>query len=260
MKIITNPTVEIVAATQFRGHSVFKIPADGDDATRTSSFAAKGCYDSYGENGRSNEANQQQIIQTRHGSVLEHVSASLFITGISRALSLELNRHRHLAISQRSTRYTEEADASLVLEPYYATLWERKQSEPHTMSLGELDLINGHLGTARIAFQRYQTEVEILEGLNPRGLKGVELRKWARGKARNILPHGLETRGTWTGNLRTWRHVIEMRTERVAEEEIRRLGVAIVAALVEYAPLYFADYETEIINGFAEFTTPYRKV
>jgi thymidylate synthase (FAD) len=258
--VITSPTVEIIAATQFRGHSVFKIPADGDDATKTSSFAAKGCYDSYGESGRSNEANQKQIIQTRHGSVLEHVSCSLFITGITRALSLELNRHRHLAISQRSTRYTAEEDCSIVLEPYYAMLYEKKQKEPALLSTKEYGLLTSHLACAKQAVRQYHAEVETLMELNPRGLEGVELRKWARGKARNILPHGLETRGTWTGNLRTWRHVIEMRTERVAEEEIRRLGAEIVRAVREYAPLYFDDYTVENINGIFEYRTEFRKV
>lgn len=260
MKVITQPRVEIVACTEFRGHPEYAIPGDGDAATRTSSFAAKGCYDSFGENGRANAANQRQIIESRHGSVLEHVTASLFIEGITRALSLELNRHRHLAISQRSTRYTAEEDAAIVLDPYYAWLWDVKSTTPHVLSAVESDLINGHVSVAEQAVSRYREEVEMLMQLNPNSLTGTELRKWARGKARNILPHALETRGTWTGNLRTWRHFIEMRSDRHAETEIRRLAAVVADVLIGWAPLYFADYKIEVVNGIPEYQTEYRKI
>lgn len=260
MNVITSPKVEIIAATKFLGHSVYKLPSYGDDATRTGSFAAKGCYDSFGAEGRANAANQKQIIESRHGSVLEHVSASLFIEGITRALSLELNRHRHLSISQRSTRYTAEEDCAIVLEPYYAELYARKHNEPATMSAKEYSLITAHLVMAQRVIDQYKYEVETLMELNPRKLEGVELRKWARGKARNILPHSLETRGTWTGNLRTWRHFIEMRSERFAEAEIRRLAAEVFKMLSAWAPLYFADYTAGVVDGIPEYHTEFRKI
>lgn len=260
MNVLTSPKVELIAATKFYGHTEFEIPDDGDDATRLCSFAAKGCYDSFGLEGRANVSNQRQIISSRHGSVLEHANASLFITGITRALSLELNRHRHFGISQRSTRYTAEEDCAIVLEPYYAELYDRLQNEPAGMSGAERALIRNHLTAANIAVGQYQEEVEQLLQLNPRQLEGTELRKWARGKARNILPHALETRGTWTGNLRGWRHFIEMRTDRFAEAEIRRLAAEIARVLMGWAPLYFADYKFEVVDGFPEYVTEYRKI
>lgn len=273
MKIISEPRVEVVAFTTFVGHRDYRIPDDGDGAVRTCAFAAKGCYDSFGEKGRANVVNQETIIASGHGSVLEHFSISVFIEGITRALSLELNRHRHFAVSQRSTRYTAEEDAAIVLDPYYAELWAR-YGEPTVMHYEEQDaewyegtttepeeaLIVGHLNSCLSSIGRYQDEVEALVELNPQRLDGTDLRKWARGKARNLLPHALETRGTWTGNLRAWRHFIELRSERHAEAEIRRLAAVVFAAIQPIAPLYFADYTHEIINGFPEFQTPHRKV
>lgn len=256
MKIITEPTVRVVAHTVFVGHDTYRIPADGDDAIRTCAFAAKGCYDSYGEDGRANAANQATIIESGHGSVLEHFSISLFVEGVTRGLSLEMNRHRHFAISQRSTRYTAEEDAAIVLDPYYARLF----ALDGVLTDEESEILNGHIGSCRLAVAEYQSEVERLIALNPAGLKGTALRKWARGKARNVLPHALETRGTWTGNLRTWRHFLEMRSSRHAEAEIRRLAAAVWEAVEPIAPLYFADYSMEIIDSLPEFTTAYRKV
>lgn len=189
MNILTSPKVELVAATEFRGHTAYAIPLDGDDATRTCSFAAKGCYDSFGVDGRANALNQQQIISSRHGSVLEHVSATLFIEGITRALSLELNRHRHLAISQRSTRYTAEEDCAIVLEPYYAELYDRMQKEPASMSPIERALITGHIQLAKLSVSRYKSEVDLLLRLNPRELRRNRAQEVGAGQgAQHLTP------------------------------------------------------------------------
>lgn len=258
MKIITEPTVTIVGYTQFVPHPEYKIPSDGNDAVKLCSFAGKGCYDSFGENGRSNTENQRAIIESRHGSVVEHYYVSLFIEGITRGLSLELNRHRHFNVSQRSTRYTAEEDTSIVLEPYYAEVYHRCQSGIPSGS--DLDFMHEHLTQIERAFDQYKYEVKKLMERGPVGVTGTALRKWARGKARNVLPHSLETRGTWTGNIRTWRHFIEMRSDRHAEAEIRRLSNRVYNVLYDVIPDYLQDYEVTRVDGFYEYNTKNRKI
>lgn len=279
MKVILEPTVHAVAATQFLGHPIYKIPPDGSDATKLSSFAAKGCYDSFGENGRSNIENQNQVLQTRHGSVLEHFYISLFITGITRGLSIELNRHRHFAISQRSTRYTAEEDAAIVLEPYYAELfrkynpikfgadfdsyrWMSNDWINKDSPASDEVIILDHLSSSNRSILNYQREVKNLIAENPNKLEGTALRKWARGKARNVLPHNLETRATYTANLREWRWILELRSERHAEAEIRRLvSHHIFPVLVSIAPEYFSDFGIgAIVDGIPELVPNYSKV
>ena len=285
MQIILEPTVTVVGHSTFVEHPIYKIPADGDDATKLGSFAAKGCYDSYGESGRANEANQDAVIESLHGSVLEHGTVSLFIEGVTRGLTLELNRHRTFAISQRSTRYTKEEDAAIVLDPYYSELFTRHKivRNPHNPLLSskiggwgqegketynddsiidkEISLIATHLNYAESAINEYQREVEMLIELNPNKLDGFDLRKWARGKARNILPHALETRGTYTNNHRGWRWFIEARSSRHAEPEIRRLAHHVICALRTVAPLYYQDFEiNEIVDGIPEYVPIHKKV
>lgn len=272
MKIITKPTVEVIARPQFIGSSTFEIPDDGNDSVKLGSFSAKVCYDSVGKNGRSNELNQKRIIETAHGSVLEHINYTLYITGITRGLSLESNRHRQLAVSQRSTRYTAEEDAAVVLEPYFATLYEKYESfvnDPtfddisrvDNFNLDELNLLGSHLASLQMAFDAYQRDVAWLMKMNPLNLTGFDLRKWARGKARNVLPHALETRITYTGNLRAWRWFIESRSDKHAEPEIRRLAVEIYKALSVEVPIYFQDFSvTETYDGIDVLVPTYRKV
>lgn len=270
MKILTEPKVTIIAKQVFLGHPEYQIPDDGNDAVKIGAFSAKGCYDSFGKNGRSNEANQLAILEHQHGSVLEHITFTLFIEGISRGLSLESNRHRQLAVSQRSTRYTAEEDAAIVLEPYYATLYEKyrpwlenplKDDVTEDFDIDELNMIIAHITSMEESFHAYQRDVSWLMKKNPLKLEGFDLRKWARGKARNLLPHALETRITYTGNVRAWRWFIESRSDKHAEPEIRRLADKILSVLYKEAPLYFGDFRAlEDYDGIHVWAPTYRKV
>lgn len=270
MKIITHPTVTVVAKQVFLGHPEYDIPDDGNDAIKLGAFCAKSCYDSFGKDGRANEANQRQILAHQHGSVLEHINFTLFIEGISRALSLESNRHRQLAVSQRSTRYTAEEDAAIVLEPYYATLYEKyrpwledpnKDDITSDFDMDELNLLVAHITGMEQSFIAYERDVAWLSKSNPYGYTGFELRKWARGKARATLPHALETRITYTGNVRAWRWFIESRSNEHAEDEIRRLANVILETLRKEAPLYFEDFEnTGNVRGIPVWVPKYHKV
>lgn len=265
MKVITEPTVTLVGHSIFLEHPEYKVPPDGNNFERGLAFATKGCYDSYGEDGRPCLENQRAVIEHMHGSVCEHGVITVFIEGITRALSLELNRHRHLGISQRSTRYVAEEDTALVLEPHMAYLyqfWETWEKD--------VTVLERHIDAFEECLFLYKEQVKMLEESNPMKLSGFDLRKWARGIARNSLPHNVETRVTYTGNIRAWRHVLEARSSRHAEPEIRRLMTPLMEVLKGVAPVYFEDYETtmypleeDVPEGyprFAEFTTPYRKI
>ncbi len=276
MKIITEPKVTLIAKQVFIEHPEYKIPADGNDAVKIGAFAAKGCYDSFGENGRANEVNQRAILEHQHGSVLEHITFTFFIEGITRSLSLESNRHRQLAVSQRSTRYAAEEDSAIVLDPYYAHLVNKHKLEFDEVGMlitpenygelsetaqTEIDLLESHLDHAWMAIDQYQREVKYLMNLNPNKLEGFDLRKWARGKARNILPHSLETRITYTGNVRAWRWFIESRSDKHAEPEIRRLANALFLALNHEARVYFDDFKIdEVVDGIPVWKPTHRKV
>ena len=282
MKVISDSKVELVGHTTFVEHSEYDVPADGVEIERLGAFAAKGCYDSYGIDGRACVENQQEVIEHLHGSVLEHSTATIFIEGVTRALSLELNRHRPFAISQRSTRFTKEEDSAIVLEPYYAEVWNkydlywndsvdaicttREGGRLASMvwdlkSNPELELVIDFINAAYDSVFCYGEQVEGLIAMNPLQLEGFGLRKWARGKARNILPHALETRGTYTANFRAWRWFIEVRSSRHAEPEIRRLAEKVYAVLKPLAPVYFADFQLkEIVDGIPEYAPKHHKV
>ena len=290
VKVILEPKVTVVSKVNFLEHPEYKVPDDGDNFTRLGAFAAKGCYDSFGEEGRANKDNQLAILEYRHGSVLEHLNITLFIEGITRGCSLELNRHRMFSISQRSTRYVAEEEAAIVLEPFFARLFrklepkfddfdnrfraasyptadelveaqEKKGDDPIWRRLRDSRLLLQHLNSQCNSVFTYQDQVEDLMKMNPYELEKFDLRKWARGKARNLLPHGIETRGTYTSNVRGWRWFIESRSEANAETEIRSLANKVLLALREVAPLYFEDFKSrETYEDVPEWKPTYNKV
>ncbi len=57
----------------------------------------------------------KMVMKMGHLSILEHVSFTFLITGISRACSHQLVRHRLASFSQRSQRYIDEADFDYVV-------------------------------------------------------------------------------------------------------------------------------------------------
>lgn len=258
---ITQPNVWVLAVPQFFEHPEYRLPEfGGSPSERLIAHAGKGCYDSYGVDGRSVDAHVTQLISTRHGSVLEHASVSLFLEGISRGCSHEIVRHRAgFSYSQRSTRYTREEGANFVLEPFYASLAER---EPASLDLDESALLNSFKMSCERALSDYGNHVEWLMQFAPKEKNGVERRKWARGKARQLLPHALETRMTMTGNLRSWRFFLEERSSPFAEPEIRRLAEAIMLTLEPIAPIVFRDMlENAVeVDGFPHYKPGVSKV
>jgi thymidylate synthase (FAD) len=60
---------------------------------------------------------------------------------------------------------------------------------------------------------------------------------------RRFAPDGVATGLVWTANIRALRHVIEMRTDPGAEEEIRLVFRKIGEIMKAEAPALFGDYE-----------------
>src|SRR5438094_7170254 len=82
--------------------------------------AGRTCYMSFGKGRKANQEYLENILSSKHGSVLEHAVWNLLITGVSRALTHELVRHRAgFGYSQLSPRYVDESEARYVVPPLY---------------------------------------------------------------------------------------------------------------------------------------------
>jgi thymidylate synthase (FAD) len=194
--------------------------------------AGRTCYMSFGKGRKSNQEYLENILSSKHGSVLEHAVWNLLITGVSRSLTHELVRHRAgFGYSQLSQRYVDEGDARYVVPPLYQENKELQQKWQQTIDLIRKAYTELAEATTQYVQQKHPE-------MPPR-----DRRKWARQAARSILPNACETKIFVTGNSRAWRHFLELRGSPHADTEIRLLAVEVYKALKKESPNIFRDIE-----------------
>lgn len=190
-------------------------------------FAGRNCYQSWpNKAGRSNrDYLQQQIIEKKHGSVLEHASVTFHIRGVSRSLLAELSRHRHLSFSVLSQRYVDEANSPAIGPPDFQTLNDPEINE----------MLAAQEASQRRAYERLVARAVSL-GMG---------RKSARGASRSVLGNFWETQIVVTGNHRAWREVLLQRLAPGADTEIRNLSGELLRQLSGVAPALYEDIMKE---------------
>lgn len=186
-------------------------------------FAGRLCYESFdlpNEDTKTNSKYVQSIVAKQHESVLEHVSVTFYVEGVSRSLSHELIRHRHLSFSELSQRYVNMEDARQVIPPAYREVADFPETVPLREEYRE----------------KYEYNVEVLR-------ESGFGRKAAREAARSGLPNSTETKLVVSGNLRAWRDVLKKRYSASADAEIRIFARNVLEILDEHYPDVFADIE-----------------
>lgn len=238
---ITKPSVYLVGRQLVAGEEVARFLEDEGMAFTTDAAAAaevlteiagRTCYMSFGKGRKSNREYLENILSSKHGSVLEHAVWCLLITGVSRALTHELVRHRAgFGYSQLSQRYVDESEARYVVPPLYQENPELRQKWQQTIEC----IRKAYADLAEATTQHVQQQHPEMA---PR-----DRRKWARQAARSILPNATETKIFVTGNSRAWRHFLELRGSPHADTEIRLLAIEVCRVFKKEAPNIFQDIE-----------------
>ena len=135
----------------------------------------------------------------------------------------ELVRHRAgSAFSQESLRYVRLTDIGFRVPPALEPLRER------VLSIVE-------------QLEEFQRTAAGELGIDAEGVP-FHVKKEVTSALRRLAPIGLSTDIVWTANVRTLRHVIEMRTAAGAEEELRLVFDAIARIMQAEAPGLFQDF------------------
>ncbi len=233
-------SVALIALTDFVRPDDVPWETDAEGGEALVEFAGRACYQSWDKpNPRTatNAGYLRHLLAVGNFSVLEHASASFYVTGISRSCSHELIRHRHFSFSQLSQRSVSERDARMVVPPAI--------DADETLR----DLFREATDESRAAYDRLLTALEAAAGPDA---PAVVAGKQARQAARSVLPNAVETRVVVTGNFRSWRHFVTMRATEHADLEIRRLAVACLRRLAEVAPAVFGDFEIRTLPDGTE--------
>jgi len=215
-------------------------------------MAGRICYMSFGarQGRRSNAEYFRNIIESGHGSVLEHAVWNFVIAGVSRSFTHELVRHRAgWGYSQLSQRYVDESTADFVEPDIIA-----EDPEAHRLWLEAVEA----------AHKSYVALVERLSALveqrHPE-LSRTSKRKMARQAARSVLPNATETKIFVSANARALRHFIELRGSAAAEPEIRKVAVKLLRIMQREAPNLFGDIEIVALeDGSLGTATVHHKV
>lgn len=219
-------------------------------------LAGQTCYASFSPK-RTMNANADRyfhnIMSSGHGSVLEHANYSFFLYGISRSLTHEMIRHRAgFGYSQLSQRYVSGRVLRFVERPEF-----QDNGELHEKFLARIDWAYAeyHRLAERLLHEQ-ETGATILSAEAK-----TDLRKKVNQAARALLPNETETIIVVTGNIRAWRHFLEMRASNHSEVEIRAIAVRIFLCLRLAEPLLFGDYELEELpDGTFSVSTAMSKV
>ncbi len=194
-------------------------------------FGGRACYRSWepGLNANVTKVRTDQreyfanILRSAHGSVMEHANYSFALRNVSRVFTHELIRHRAgSAFSQESLRYVRLTDIGFRVPPALEPVRDQ------VLSIVE-------------QLEEFQRDAAEKLGIDEEGVP-FHVKKEVTSALRRLAPTGLSTDIIWTANVRTLRHVIEMRTAEGAEEELRTVFDRIAAIMLGEAPGLFQDF------------------
>lgn len=189
------------------------------------------------------------ILTSKHGSVLEHATDTYIFHNVSRVFTHELVRHRPgCSYSQESLRYVR-LDS---LKCYYPAAFENIE-DAETQARVKQRWIE-HF----VASERLQRELAAELDLDH---QTFEQKKRLTSALRRLAPIGLATSIMMTANHRMWRHMIEQRTSRHAEEEIRCVFHQVYREQAEcYSNIYQDAVVVEVGDGTTEIVFENSKV
>lgn len=167
------------------------------------------------------------ILNVKHGSVIEHPMMNFIFADVSRVFTHELVRHRAgVAISQESLRFVR-------LENLGQWLPTAIQENPEAIEIFSETF--RHL-------EGLQIKLAGLFRLDDEGVP-FAVKKEITSAMRRIAPIGLATTIGWSANPRTIRWTLEMRTHPTAEEEIRLVFGKVGEIVCARYPHLFCDFE-----------------
>lgn len=234
-----------------RGNPIFDpdyvnlLPADDGvaDGQALIEFAGRACYQSFDKPNPKTRANKDylaHIIESGHFSVLEHANATFYLTGVTRTLTHELIRHRHLSYSELSQRFVNMDKAALVYPPAIQEIITGVKKDLNTPGAKTDSYEFTRAASIESDITRLDLEIRRVYEKLVTALMDIGLeRKQAREAARAVMQNMTETRMVVTGNYRAWIEVIKKRNSPHADAEIQLFAQAVLGHLTTLAPNVF---------------------
>jgi thymidylate synthase (FAD) len=200
-------------------------------ATEMTATAARTCYsanapDAIVERWKTKPDDMLQTVDrvrtAGHHSTLEHNIYIFGVTGLSRAATHQLVRHRHLQFDQQSQRYLafKSGEFPFVKPKRISSLPEL--SERFDSLMAEIGRAYGDLLAAGVPSE----------------------------DARFVLPNAAASQLVVSGNARAWYEFLTLRTCNMAQWEIREMSFQVLRILKREDPVLFKDAGATCVRGY----------
>ena len=231
------------------GADEFEIPSEESvsDPALLVALAAKQCYMAFqpGLNPNVNKVRKDMVeyldnvLKQKHGSVLEHAVLTFGINGCSRVFTGEMNRHRAgVGISERSMRYIRYTNINFWMPECF------REDNTDTQDISEKKQRSRE--NLLSMFKNQEQGMDIFADIWKEELAPTSTfhaKKVLTSAFRRGIGMGIATGGVWTLNLRALRHVIALRTDAGAEEEIVHVFKKVGKIMVARVPEVFGDFK-----------------
>ncbi len=173
------------------------------------------------------------LVSVGHESVMEHVSFTFGIEGISRACSHQLVRHRIASYSQKSQRYVNENEFEYITPPEIEQNIEAKKEFESVI----YEITESYSRIVNLLTESHK-EKFIADGMDEKSALS-KARKLANEDARFILPNACETKIVVTMNVRSLFNFFRHRCCNRAQWEIRAVANEMLKLCLQTAPNIF---------------------
>ena len=218
-----------------------KLLSHTPDAEKLIATAAKLCYSSSdieslrdGLTEEKIESFLDMLVSIGHESVMEHVSFTFGVEGISRACSHQLVRHRIASYSQKSQRYVNENGFEFITPPAIEEIPEAKAEYDRVIA----EITESYEKLANILTEKHTAEF-IAQGMDEKTARS-KASKMANEDARFLLPNACETKIVVTMNVRSLFNFFRHRCCNRAQWEIRAVANEMLRQCMEVAPHIFS--------------------
>lgn len=176
----------------------------------------------------------RMLVSIGHESVMEHVSFTFGIEGISRACSHQLVRHRIASYSQKSQRYVSEEGFDFITPPAV-----REVPEAEAEYIKIISAVTESYSKIAGLLTEYHKNNLMRDGADEKTALS-KARKTANEDARFILPNACETKIVVTMNVRSLFNFFRHRCCNRAQWEIRAVADEMLKLCLEVAPNIFS--------------------
>lgn len=187
---------------------------------------------------------EKQLSRGHYGP-WEHPQITFAVKGVSRVTMAQITRHRHMTFDVQSQRYVDFSETDAVVPATLLSNDDRHERYPHiydedgehfNRDEGHFDMSEEKRDDWRAMYrQKTAEQLDLYEDMVDAGIPKED--------ARFVLPVGTPVNMTFSGNARTFMHLLDMRKKANAQWEIHELSNLIIEELMNWMPHTYNHYD-----------------